>query len=261
MIRTTNNSGAFELAPAGVLVGRCFRVIDCGTQVDRTFGKRKRMGWIFWELPTTQREARAGEAEPFFVGKRYNLSHNEKAILRIDLQSWFGRRFDDAQLDAAGGFDLEKLIGRPALLNIVHSEDGRYANIMGVMPIPPGMDCPPAILAPITFGFEPYVPAIFEQLSSGMQEFIKGSEEWQEVVNGHAPRAAVQQSGAAARPAGALGGARAAPPPAVAAGRPALPPAEPPWEDNPIGQPAQPRRVPPAQTGGKFDDMDDDIPF
>lgn len=245
-IRTSNNfGGGFELAPAGVQIGRCFRIIDCGTHVDKTFGKRKRLGWIFWELPnatTTNRST--GEVQPVFVGKRYNLSHNEKAILRVDLESWFGRHFDDAQLDAAGGFDLERLVGRPALLNIVHSADGKYANVMAVMPPPQGMTCPPAIMPPVVFGFEPYSAEVFASLSSGMQEFIKGSEEWQLAANGHV-REAPGRDGII-------------PPPM----QPARPAAPPPDDDLPYGAPAaQSRAVRPQPTGGKFDDMDDDIPF
>lgn len=237
-IRTTNNSGSLELCPEGMHVARCARVIDCGTQESKRYGKRKRMAWIFWELPTVLRSSgRSGEdATPHLVGKRYTLSHNPKAILRLDLESWYGRRFDDRQLDERGGFDLETLIGRPALLNVVHSEDGQYANIVSVNPLPTGMTCPPAVLPTTIFGFEPYSQAVFESLSSGMQEFIKGSDEWQLAVNGH------QRNGAA----------------------PARTPVKEPDEEQaglPYAREAAPKRVAAPKTGGKFDDLEDDIPF
>lgn len=244
-IRTSNNfGGGFELAPAGVQIGRCFRVIDCGTHVDKTFGKKKRFGWIFWELPNTQTVIqKTGEIQPFFVGKRYNLSHNEKAILRVDLESWYGQHFDDAQLDAAGGFELDRLIGRPALLNIVHSEDKKYANVMAVMPPPAGMTCPPAVMPTVLFGFDPYDANVFAGLSSSMQEFIKASEEWQYAANGRV-----------AEPPGRDG---IIPPPGAAPARPAAP------VDVPFGAPRAPA-VPAAaaaRAAGKFEDMEDDIPF
>ena len=232
-IRTTNNSSGFSLAPAGVHVARCCRVIDCGTRVDPTFGKRRRQAWIFWELPKALRD----DGEPNLVGKRYTLSHNEKANLRADLESWYGKHFDEAALDKAGGFDLERLIGRPALINVVHSQDGKYANVAGVMPVPAGMECPPAVTVEVVFGFEPYDPAAFETRSEGMKEYIKGSEEWQLAVNGHQPKVAAGPAGGGAAPAAAD-------------------------EDNPFG-PGPARQAGPAAAPGRsrFDDMADDIPF
>lgn len=229
-IRTTNNSSGFELAPQGVHVARCCRVIDCGTRVDPTFGKRRRQAWIFWELPKVLRD----NGEPQLIGKRYTLSHNEKANLRADLESWYGQHFDDKALDDAGGFDLEKLIGRPALINVLHSQDGKYANVASVMPVPKGMDCPPAASPEIVFGFEPYSAAVFETLSQGMQEYIKGSEEWQLAVNGHKPKS--QQGGDGLVKAPAAGG-----------------PDAPGYDEAPFAGPPAGR--------SKFDDMADDIPF
>ena len=242
-VRTSNSAGDFEIAPAGMHVARCFRVIDCGTVNEAKWGKKKHLGWIFWELPNALQAERPGEdRRPHMVGKRYTLSHNEKANLRLDMESWFGKRFDTAVLDRAGGFALEKLIGRPALLNIVHSEDGRYANISSVNPLPAGMICPPAFCPTLVFGFDPYRSDIFESLSGGMKEFIRGSEEWQLAVNGHAAPSAQPAGGA---PAAA---------PAASAGVRGL------AEDDPISMPAYGTAMHPP-TRSKFDDMADDIPF
>jgi len=230
-IRTTNNSSGFSLAPAGVHVARCCRIIDCGTRVDSTFGKRRRQAWIFWELPNALRD----DGEPNLVGKRYTLSHNEKANLRADLESWYGKHFDEAALEKAGGFDLERLVGRPALINVVHSQDGKYANVASVMPLPAGMGCPPAVTPEVVFSFDPYSQAIFDTLSQTMQEYIKGSEEWQLAVNGHQPKAAPGNGGA--QPA-------------------AAPAAE---DDAPFATPGAAPAAPPGRS--KFDDMADDIPF
>lgn len=238
-IRTTNQGKDFELAPPGVHVARCCKVIDCGTQVNETFKKRQRKAWLFWELPNTQRQAPSAGGDPFIVGKQYTLSHNEKSNLRGDLESWYGRRFSDEDLEKAGGFDLERLIDRPALLNIVHSTDGKYANVMAVMPLPNGTICPPMQTTPVVFGFDPYSQQIFESLSQGMQEYIKGSEEWQLEVNGHQPAHAM-------------------------AAAPAAPSGDVPFGPTPARSPAPARAPAPGQAkapAGKFDDMEDDIPF
>src|SRR3990167_9161025 len=121
-VRTTNAGGGdFEKAPEGMHVARCYKIIDCGTHINPTFGKKQRLAWIMFELPKALMTKGEYAGKPFSIGKRYGLSHNEKATLRYDLESWYGKRFDTAKLDAAGGFDLEKLIGPPAMLNIVHS--------------------------------------------------------------------------------------------------------------------------------------------
>lgn len=244
-IRTTNNSMQFELAPEGMHVARCYRIIDCGTVMDRKFGKPKRLGWIFWELPATNRNAgKTGDlVGPFTVGKRYTLSHNEKAILRLDLESWYGRRFDTRVLDERGGIAIEKLVGRAALLNIVHSEDGQYANVVSVNPLPDGMQCPPAVNPPFIFGFDPYEPGVFAKLSDRMQEFIKGSAEWQKINNGHGPGGAgAAPKAPAGSPVGTTSGGDS---------------------DLPYGgvQSQEPHRVLQKPVGSKFDDMEDDIPF
>ena len=239
-IRTTNSGVDFELAPAGMHVARCYRVIDCGTQTNATFGKKQRKGWLFWELPNTSKNTGEKAGEPFIVGKQYTLSHNEKSNLRADLESWYAQHFDDAKLDEAGGFELERLVGRTALLNVVHSADGKYANVMAVNPLPAGMVCPPAFYPTVVFGFDPYDPAKFAALSQGMQDYIKKSEEWQWAAQGHAPPDPNRDGLVIRQP--------QAPAPV----------------DVPFGPtpPPPPRQAPARPTvGGAFADMEDDIPF
>lgn len=177
-IKTSNSGGDFKLAPEGMHVARCFKIIDCGTHLDEKFQKEKRIGWIFFELPNAPMEPNdKGQELPFIIGKRYNLSHNEKAILRLDLENWYGKRFNTAELDKAGGFDLERVIGRPAMLNVVHSEDGKYANIASINPMPQGIECPSAVNEPFIFSLEDVNSSKFEKLSEKMQTFIKECKE------------------------------------------------------------------------------------
>lgn len=177
-IKTSNSGGDFKLAPEGMHVARCFKIIDCGTHLDEKFQKQKRIGWLFWELPAALMEADdKGIQKPFIIGKRYNLSHNEKSILRLDLENWYGKRFNTVDLDKSGGFDLEKVMGRPALLNVVHSEDGKYANIASVNPLAQGMACPDAINPPFVFSLDDVDSDKFAQLSEKMQSFIKECRE------------------------------------------------------------------------------------
>lgn len=177
-IKTSNSGGDFEKAPEGMHMARCVRIIDCGTHLDEKWKKQKRIGWIFFELPNALMEPNEkNERKPFVVGKRYTLSHNEKAILRLDLESWYGKQFNTAELDKAGGFDLEKLLGRAAMLNVVYSEDGKYANIRSINPLPQGMDCPAQINPSFSFGINEIGTEKFSSLSERMQQYISESQE------------------------------------------------------------------------------------
>lgn len=179
--RTNNSAADFEKAPEGMHVARCFRVIDCGTHLDKKFGNKKRIGWVNFELPNALMQPNdKNHRAPFVVGKRYTLSHNEKALLRVDLESWYGRKFDTMELDKAGGFDLEKLIGRAAMINIVHND--KYVNIVSINPVPHGMDCPSPINEQFMFWMpEDFATPRFDKLSDKMKEYIRESFEAQNV--------------------------------------------------------------------------------
>lgn len=177
-IKTSNSGGDFEKAPEGMHMARCVRIIDCGTHLDEKWKKMKRIGWLFFELPNALMEPNdKDERKPFMVGKRYTLSHNEKALLRLDLESWYGKQFSTIELDSAGGFDLEKLLGRPAMINVVYSEDGKYANIRSVNPLPVGMECPKQVNPSFSFGINEIGTEKFKSLSERMQQFISESQE------------------------------------------------------------------------------------
>ena len=177
-IKTSNSGGDFEKAPAGMHVARCFRIVDCGTHMDEKWQKSKRIGWIFFELPKSLMQADdKGHRKPFMVGKRYTLSHNEKAALRLDLESWYGKSFNTADLDNAGGFDLEKLMGRPAMLNVVHSDDGKYVNIKSINPLPEGLECPAQINPNFSFSIDEAKTDKINQFSEKMKAYSLEAKE------------------------------------------------------------------------------------
>lgn len=130
----------FKPAPAGPAMARCCDVVDMG-MVKQTFAgetKVKHVCRIVWQLADPDPET----GKRPIVQKRYTVSLHEKAALRHDLESWRSRPFTEQEL---AGFDVEKVIGVPAFLNIVHAhKDGStYANVMAVMPPPKGTSVPP----------------------------------------------------------------------------------------------------------------------
>ena len=91
---------------------------------------------IIWQI-----EEKRDDGKFFTPRKRYTLSLHEKASLRKDLESWRGRAFNDDEL---AGFDLENLLGAPAMICVVQAAvSGQvYANVTAIMKAPKGLTPP-----------------------------------------------------------------------------------------------------------------------
>lgn len=142
--------------PAGMQTATCYGIIDLGTHHDDRYDKDKHEILILWELPderiTIEKDGEKKDL-PRAISKRYTLSLNDKANLYTDLCSWRGRKFTDEELK---GFDVEKVIGAPCLLNVTHTtKDGNtYANVSSVNPLVKGMAAPQKENPPVYFSFE-----------------------------------------------------------------------------------------------------------
>ena len=126
-------------APSGSHAAVCCDVVDLG-EMDNKWqpGKKQPKVRIAFLI-----DENMDDGTPFLVSSMFTASLHNKATLTKFLESWRGRGFTAEELE---GFDLEKLLGVPALLQIVHKEhDGRvYANVQTVMALPKSMT-PPVI--------------------------------------------------------------------------------------------------------------------
>jgi hypothetical protein len=116
-------------APEGLHPAVCCDVVDLGLQ-DTPWGQKEKVE-IRWQIEESNPD---NGGKPFDVRKRFTLSLHEKANLRITLETWRGRKFSDEELE---GFDLEKLLGVPCQVQVIHNagEEGRvYANVQAVVP-------------------------------------------------------------------------------------------------------------------------------
>ena len=175
----SGNNTSRQIAPEGAYPARCYQIIDLGTtmQTGQFPGKKRKVQFIF-ELPTETYEFEKGEGlKPFYARSIYNLSMNEKAVLRRDIESWAGKKMSN---EIAGNFDIFTLLGRPCIVNITHIEkgDATYANIIGMSPLPKGMVCPPAFNTALCYNTEEHEEAVFSQLPEFIQDKIKMSDEW-----------------------------------------------------------------------------------
>lgn len=186
-VATETGGGELQLPPPGTHVARCIQVIDLGTQRDTFKGKPKiiRKVRLNWELPEEKAvfdEAR-GE-EPFMVGAEYTLSLNERANLRHMLESWRGKEMTEEELK---GFDLKVLLGKAAMLNVIHKTSANkrnYAVVQTVTPLMKGVKAPKASLPQLCYDIEMGRNQVFDQLPGWIQEKIKLSDEF---TGGKAP--------------------------------------------------------------------------
>lgn len=133
MVSVGTGGGAGNPAPPGLHQGVCVDVVDMGILEVTYKGETKKQHKvrIIWQLDETD-----DAGKRFIVQKRYTSSLHEKSNLRKELESWRGRPFNEEELR---GFDLEKLLGANAQINVQRSADGQYANVVSIVPLGKGM--------------------------------------------------------------------------------------------------------------------------
>lgn len=180
-------SGNFKRVPAGVFIGRCYSLIDLGTQLSTgQFGEKMqhklRIGWeLFGEdeqgNPLTIEVD--GKDMPMTISKSYTVSLHEKSALRKDLSAWRGKDFTD---DEAKAFDVSKLMGAYCMVNVTTSEtNGKtYSNVAGLTPLPGALKNakPAGVHEFVKFDLDDPDMEVFATFHEKLQEAIKRSPEW-----------------------------------------------------------------------------------
>lgn len=186
-IASDSGGGNFKRVPAGAYIGRCYSLIDLGTQLSSgQFGEKLqhkiRIGWeLFGEdengEPLTVDVD--GKTMPMTISKSYTVSLHEKSGLRKDLAAWRGRDFTDEE---AKGFDVSKLIGAYCMVNVTTSEtNGKtYSNVAGLTPLPGALknSKPAPVHEHVVFDLDKPDMAVFNSFHEKLQNAIKASPEW-----------------------------------------------------------------------------------
>lgn len=124
----------FEKCPSGMHHAVCVDVEDLGVETsDKYFDEKgnpvsQHKVRFTWQIE----EPLMDDGRRFIVSKKFTLSLNEKAALRKFLEAWRGVAF--TKEDLSRGFDVEKLLGVNCTIQVIHSEDGKWANVQAVMP-------------------------------------------------------------------------------------------------------------------------------
>lgn len=113
-------------------------------------------------------EKKSGAAR---CGATYTLSLGDKSKLRPLLESWRGKKFNDTELE---GFDIEKLLGVPCQVQVLHTHKAgkTYANIGTVVPWPKGVDKPAVPPDAVTYSPSAHDQAAYERLPKWLQEKV-----------------------------------------------------------------------------------------
>lgn len=194
--KDSGDGGNFKRVPAGVHIGRCYSLIDLGTQLSSgQYGEKMqhkiRIGWeLFGEDEQGQPLTinMDGKEMPLTISKSYTVSLHEKAGLRKDLAAWRGRDFTDEEAKA---FDVSKLLGAYCMVNVTTSESNgkTYSNVSGLTPIPAALknSKPAPVHEHVMFDLDEPDMKVFATFHEKLQEAIKKSPEWQ-AANGSASR-------------------------------------------------------------------------
>lgn len=176
----SSTGGDFKPIPEGNYIATCVRVIDLGTQMTTFKGtdSLKRKVLIAWEVPDVMVEWE-GESQPALVMSSYTASLHDKANLRQHLEAWRGRRFTDDELR---GFDLKNVLGKGCQIQVLHSEDGAYANIKAIMALPKGTAAPEPVHDLINFDLDEFSEGVFGLLSEKLQGKIAQSPEYKKAT-------------------------------------------------------------------------------
>lgn len=185
--KDSGGSGNFKKVPPGAYIGRCYSLVDLGTQTTNgQYGEKQqhkiRISWeLFGEdeqgLPLTIEVN--GKEMPLTISKSYTMSLHEKAGLRKDLAAWRGRDFTQEE---AAGFDVSKLLGAYCMVNVTTSENNgkTYTNVAGLTPLPGALknSKPAPVHEYVVFDLDAPDMRVFASFHEKLQEAIKSSPEW-----------------------------------------------------------------------------------
>lgn len=167
---------------SGTYIGICIGAVDLGEQ---EFTYKGKTGYadklkLIFEIPSKTITI-DGKERPRQLSRNFSITTSVRGALRQFVSLWLGRTFSD---DDFAAFDTDELLGRPAMLSVVLSEDGQYSNIGSAIGLPDGVSAPAATADYIKFDTECWDEKVFERLPDYIQEQLKKSTQYK---NRHLP--------------------------------------------------------------------------
>lgn len=150
------------------------------------------------EVPPIESKDEKGQIKllPRVLSKRYTLSMNSKARLRIELESLRGKPFTE---DEAKTFEVQRLLGAGGQLQVMHThkDDRTFANVNALLPAPKGVKYKGS-MDQVCFSVDSLEQAAEleqERVPDWIKELVKKSEEYTELYRngGKARQVPVQE--------------------------------------------------------------------
>lgn len=167
--------GEFEKIEPGTYPGVCTWIVGLGPQ-PTPWGVKEKVKFRF-EIPSERIswiDADGHEQEgPAITWATYTASLAEKAELRQVLESWRGRRFSADELK---GFDLNKVLGAPCMIVIVHKEgkNGKvYDHVDRVSRLTKGLPKPEPEGELVGFDPRNHTPEEFAKLPEWLRNIVQ----------------------------------------------------------------------------------------
>lgn len=119
-----------NLIDPGYYHGICYGVIDLGTQLNEKYKNWSARLMLLFELPEVMKDF-DGERKPMAVSCSIPNLLTPRARLGKLLTGWFKRQFTPEEFN---NFDLFRLLGQHANLQIVHTETGGSVKVENILP-------------------------------------------------------------------------------------------------------------------------------
>ncbi len=121
-----------ELIPAGLQLCTLFSMCDIGTQDSGNFGPKHKIRLVF-EFPQHYRVFYEGDdPKPACIFCTESYSMNKDSNLRKKFVQPMTRVLTEEE---AAVFDISQLLGKHYVATIAHSTDGKWANIISIIPL------------------------------------------------------------------------------------------------------------------------------
>ncbi len=187
------------IPPAGIHPAICYAIIDMGVHQESYQGnpprnvQKLKMCFEFPTLPEQVFDETKGP-QRLSIMQDYNVSTGDKATLIKMLKQWRNVQAIDLAKD------LKAYLGAPCTILVKHStKDGiTYANIeqAGLMVMPPTQALGEPKNPKVFFDTDNFSWPVFHSLWKFIQDKIRSSVEWNNIVAKHGPEPAVQQQAA-----------------------------------------------------------------
>lgn len=187
------------IPPAGIHPAICYAIIDMGVHQESYQGnpprnvQKLKMCFEFPTLPEQVFDETKGP-QRLSIMQDYNVSTGDKATLIKMLKQWRNVQAIDLAKD------LKAYLGAPCTILVKHStKDGiTYANIeqAGLMVMPPTQALGEPKNPKVFFDTDNFSWPVFHSLWKFIQDKLRASVEWNNIVAKHGPEPAVQQQAA-----------------------------------------------------------------